>query len=491
MSQLSRSLFHWATAITIGATAIGCSSDQSQSTADLIKSESPLLTDSDRTTLTTFVDPQRQPPVNPVEVGTDFDEDDWRQEVSPSAVAACKVADGLPTELLEVGRGSYWNGLKARGPVGFPYVSSYFFPTEGQINMLAILVSFDDTTKFVEQPIDFWGPQAQEIEKWSEFWSQGKIAYDMTVVNEWVDLPYDSSAAPSDDGVLAADIVERIPMNVQIENYDAIFIYWAHGITHESRVTFGLRLNSVDSRPEAQVDPNLRQMVWSAVEYQYTDSGRLTQQIKEESLWTYLIHEILHETNLNLHAPGNGWATGVGQNHYPTQGGGQSVAITAWEQFLLGWMDDDQVHCIAPDDLATERKVILTPLEIFGGERRALVIPITESEVLVVESRRPIGYSSTWSSDNRGLLAYVVNPQESDHRDHIDSDCGNDPTHTKWAYYLFPDHEQVDPSSWCGARGGDFSPAVINEGEFLTHNGVGVELIHSADDKDVVRVFAT
>ena len=415
---------------------------------------------------------------------------EWRQSEPPSPVELCKVEDGFGPEVLAVGRGGVWNGMRTRGPVGFPWVSSYFFPAQGQIRMLAMLVSFEDTEQFVRRPADFWGPQAQEIEAWSAFWSQGQTDYDVTVVDEWVELPYASSSAPSDDGVLAADIIERLPPGVEAQEFDALFIYWAHGITAGTRDSFGLRLNSIDSRPEAQTDEALRQMIWSADQYQYEDSGRLTQQLKEESLWTYLIHEILHETNLNLHAPGNGWATGVGQNHYPTQGGGQSVALTAWEQFLLGWMNDDQVHCVAPEDLADEQTVILTPLEIFGGERRALVVPISNSDVLVVESRRPIGYSSSWNSENEGLLAYVVDPQEPDQRDHIDDDCGNDPTHTKWAYYLFPDQEVEDPSTWCGARGGGFAPAVINEGESLTHNGVHIELVHSAAEQDYVRVTA-
>lgn len=413
---------------------------------------------------------------------------DWRQVASPSPAELCKVEDGLAPELLAVGRGGSWNDLRARGPVGFPWVSSYFFSPEGQIRILAMLVSFEDTERFVEQPLDFWGPQAHEIEEWSAFWSQGTTDYDVTVVDEWVELPYPSSAAPSDDGTFAADIVGGLPEGVDAGDFDAIFIYWAHGITAESRGTFGLRINSVDSRPGAQADEAVRQMIWSADQYQYEDSGRLTQRLKEESLWTYLIHEILHETNLNLHAPGNGWATGVGQNHYPTQGGGQSVSITAWEQFLLGWMTDDQVHCIAPEELVDEQTVILTPLEIYGGERRALVIPISNSDVLVVESRRPIGYSSSWSPEHRGLLAYTVNPQEPEQRDHIDDDCGNDPNHTKWAYYLFPDQEVEDPSSWCGARGGGFAPAVINEGETLTHNGVHIELVYSSEDRDYIRV---
>ena len=251
------------------------------------------------------------------------------QSKSPSPVEFCKVEDGLDRELLAVGCGGLWNGTKARAPVGFPWMSSCLFPVQGQIRMLAVLVSSDYNEQFVERPSDFWGPQAQEIEAWSALWSQGQTAYDVTVVDEWVELPHASSSAPSDDGALAADIIGGLPPGVAAEEFDALFTYGDHGITAGTRNSFGLRLNSVDSRPGAQTDGALRQMIWSADQYQDEDSGQLTQRLKEESLWTSLIHEILHETNLNLHAPGNGWATGVGQHHYPTQGGGRSVALTA------------------------------------------------------------------------------------------------------------------------------------------------------------------
>lgn len=490
MGPFTNRLLRLVTLVGLGSLAIGCVSPQIQSDESLTATPDKVSPASSQGTVTPDEEPSPREADTLESASGGLMTTEWRQEASPSVTEVCKVKDGLPSDLLAVGRGSYLNGAKARGPVGFPWTSTYFFPTQGRIKMLAISASFNDTEKFVDQPVEFWGPQAHEIEKWAAFWSQGKIAYDMTVVDEWIELPYASSAAPADDGVLAAHIVERLPADVQVDEYDAIYIYWAHGITPGTRNTFGLRLNSIDSQAGAQTDASVRQMIWSADEYQYTDSGRLTQELKEESLWTYLIHEILHETNLNLHAPGNGWATGVGQNHYPTHGGGQSVAITAWEQFLLGWMDDEQIHCVSPEDLSEERQVILTPLEIFGGERRALIVPISDSDVLVVESRRPIGYSSTWSPENEGLLAYTVNPQEPTQLDHIDVDCGNDPTYTKWAYYLFPDEEPGDPSSWCGARGGRFSPAIINEGETLTHNGVRVELVYSSDEQDFLKVVA-
>lgn len=408
-------------------------------------------------------------------------EPEWTQLASPSNVELCKVKDGLPREVLAAGRGNLYNGVPARGPVGFPWTPSYFFPTEGELKFLMLLVSFEDTTKFTESPADYWGPQALNMSDWANFWSQGKLTFDISYPDQWIDLPYKSSEAPRGDADLASDIMDRLPEEINLDEIDSLFIQWAPGIQVGTRSRFSIALNSIDANEEAGL--NFGQTVLSTpLEFYQNDY-----EVRRDEIWGQLVHDTLHEMNLNLHGPGNGWGTGIGQSYRPNQSGGVSYAISAWEQFLVGWMNDAQVHCVSPTDLEQEQRVILTPLEIYGGERKALIIPITDSDVLVIESRRPIGYSR-WRPENAGLLAYTVNPQVAVQKDHIDEDCGNDPTHTKWAYYIFPDQEIQEASGWCGAMGGQFSPALIDVGETVSHNGVRVELVFSAEDRDFVSI---
>ena len=408
-------------------------------------------------------------------------EPEWTQLASPSNVELCKVKDGLPREVLAAGRGNLYTGVPARGPVGFPWTPSYFFPTEGELKFLMLLVSFQDTTKFTQSPADYWGPQALNMSDWANFWSQGKLTFDISYPDQWIDLPYKSSEAPRGDADLASDIMDRLPEGINLDEIDSLFIQWAPGIQVGTRSRFSIALNSIDANEKAGL--NFGQTVLSTpLEFYQNDY-----EVRRDEIWGQLVHDTLHEMNLNLHGPGNGWGTGVGQSYRPNQSGGVSYAISAWEQFLVGWMNDAQVHCVSPTDLEREQRVILTPLEIYGGERRALIIPITDSDVLVIESRRPIGYSR-WRPENSGLLAYTVNPQVAVQKDHIDEDCGNDPTHTKWAYYIFPDQEIQEASGWCGAMGGRFLPALMNVGETVTHNGVRVELVFSSDDRDFVSI---
>lgn len=72
----------------------------------------------------------------------------------------------------------------------------------------------------------------------------------------------------------------------------------------------------------------------------------------------------------------------------------------AWERWHAGWLDDDQVLCVADDTTA-----VLEPIENRGGVKAA-VIPVDGSRVVVVESRRALGYDSLL--DREGAVVYVV-----------------------------------------------------------------------------------
>ncbi|MEO1481157.1 MAG: hypothetical protein AAFU77_03550 [Myxococcota bacterium] len=72
----------------------------------------------------------------------------------------------------------------------------------------------------------------------------------------------------------------------------------------------------------------------------------------------------------------------------------------AYERWLLGWIDDAQVTCLSGDG-----KVTLTPVEVQGGPK-AVVVPLSSSRVLVVESRRALGYDA--DLEREGAVIYTV-----------------------------------------------------------------------------------
>ena len=73
----------------------------------------------------------------------------------------------------------------------------------------------------------------------------------------------------------------------------------------------------------------------------------------------------------------------------------------AWSRWQLGWLRDTQVACVT----SFPTSVQLTPLAIPGGIK-AVVVPLTETTALVVESRRILGYDSHLRKE--GALVYKV-----------------------------------------------------------------------------------
>jgi hypothetical protein len=224
---------------------------------------------------------------------------------------------------------------------------------------------------------------------------------------------------------------------------------------------------------------------WSGNNFHYRDSGSMTAEIKREHTWSLWIYFMLLSQGLMLHAPGNGWPTGLGQSQIPSPH--FSAAIPVWDAFRLGWVDDSQVHCIRPEDLGdTPIEVMVTPQEVYGGERRTVIVPLeATTDVLVVESRRPTGYSQ-WPESESGLLVYTVNPsvgQVDLMSPESQRSCGNNDDFSKWAYYLYPDSVNMATLD-CN----DFRAAFVREGDTLTHNGLRIALEFSADELDYVSI---
>ena len=79
--------------------------------------------------------------------------------------------------------------------------------------------------------------------------------------------------------------------------------------------------------------------------------------------------------------------------------GGRSTSYTellnaaemlAWSRWQLGWLDESQVRCINTPDA----RVSLGPVADPGAGVAMAVVPLSETEMLVIESRRQIGYDA-------------------------------------------------------------------------------------------------
>lgn len=135
---------------------------------------------------------------------------------------------------------------------------------------------------------------------------------------------------------------------------------------------------------------------------------------------------------------------------------GNAPEYFAFERWQLGWLDDSQIVCQETADQTTT----LTAIETVGGTK-AVIVPLSETKLLVIESRRKVGYDQKLVKE--GALVYTVDTS-------IYSGEG--------AIVVYPVLDN-DPYR-------DQSPLAV--GESTTVEGVTVTVIEATSEGDTVQV---
>ncbi len=139
-----------------------------------------------------------------------------------------------------------------------------------------------------------------------------------------------------------------------------------------------------------------------------------------------------------------------------------SPGLTAWERWVLGWLDDSQVTCATPRT-SGEINTLITPIGTSGGQK-AVIIPVGDTKVVVVESRRASGIDA--NIVKTGALVYTVDSS-------VPSGYG--------AVQVFPKGGSSDPYLTLSPRA---------TGESVTVAGIKVEVVASDATGDTVKISA-
>jgi len=132
-------------------------------------------------------------------------------------------------------------------------------------------------------------------------------------------------------------------------------------------------------------------------------------------------------------------------------------SLFAFERWNLGWIDDSQIKCLK-DAKSTE---LISPVQTSGGVK-AVVIPISRTKAVVIESRRAIGIDKNITKS--GALVYVVDSS-------IQSGQG--------PIKVFPSDVSSDPR---------YLEAPRALGESVTTEGITVKVTKSDDTGDTVEI---
>ena len=389
---------------------------------------------------------------------------------STSSTEICKLADSRVKKLQP-------------SNVGFP-LQEDIIPVKGNINVIVIPVDFSDRPAG-QIPIDYLQDQTSKMNQWYKFFSGDRVSLSFQIGTQWVRAPKADADYVVPKGVanapgiavdiqnkMAQDIVTAAKNQFDFKKSNVLFFYMPtiKSVDYDMGGR-GVSLNTTDGSKNF--------FFWGGGAYHFDDRN-VKASLKKEKMWAFWNHEMLHSQGLALHSPANGSSSGLQSDQY-----GSSSAIDSWELFRLGWIDDSNVACLEKNN-TLNNKLILSSTELGSRLARFSVIKLNQYEALVVESRRPIGYSKEWRPDQKGVLVYRIDMRnDNDRSGEATGDTGNSPNFPKWAYLLSPDGKNLSSLSSF-----EIERYILRMNQTVTYSGVKIKVLGSATDKDLVEISA-
>ncbi|MCW5874116.1 MAG: M6 family metalloprotease domain-containing protein [Anaerolineales bacterium] len=333
--------------------------------------------------------------------------------------------------------------------LGFPR-SEHRLPSLGAVQVVVLFADYDDAPA-AQSPQDLFAIISPQAEQFFAAQSYGRFTLELQPHFVWLRLSQPSAhygaslTSYFEHLAFLQEAVDLADAEVDFSQADAVVLLSnpdayeiIYGPTYTGFLDSGLTADGV-------IIPN------------GTTSGR--DLIHWGYLW--LNHEMGHSLGLpDLYAYDNGEHIFRYNGGYSLMGNifGHAPELTAYERWILGWLDDEQIYCLPAHDTTQQT---LTAIETAGG-LKALVVALDESRSLVVEARRALGYDERL--EQPGVLVYVVDAS-------IASGYG--------PLVVLPQDDPLDNERW---------QATLQRGETLEFEGLIVHVVESGDTYDTVVV---
>jgi hypothetical protein len=186
------------------------------------------------------------------------------------------------------------------------------------------------------------------------------------------------------------------------------------------------------------------------------------------------IHEMMHIFNSaeDYYGDVNYGGTDVGTGNWGNMSGGNMEHLI-WDKWNVQMISDNQVRCASKDKVSINW---IKPSTITGAHEKLLMIPITNSVGLVVESIRASGFNYKIPKVQQGAIVYRINTVQIDDK----------AVHGDGVYIQCPKNKICNKAPTLG--GFRMSEAVLKEGESVESDGIRITVVESGDFGDVVKI---
>jgi hypothetical protein len=408
--------------------------------------------------------------------------------ISPESLDICRIPDQSTTD-------------RSEGPaIAYPIPSGKQFariPRVGAINALIIPIDFPDSPGS-GSPRDLYNELTTKANEWMKWYSNGKSYYKFQTYDKWIRAPKNSTEYVPSDHVsskppfpenyktgrqitgleIASEYLDLAQSHFDYKNMHNVFILYPRDVKNIWTGIWKLGIDDKVRGWKTTNDPRL-------VDVWVTATGA-RDTYYNFPLWAFFLHENLHNQGLQGHAPNQGYNLGIMTNQY-----GLSLPLSSWDTLIIDWQLENQFYCLQKENVKPSN-IVLSPLEREELGTKAIMIKLSKSQVLVIESRR----RDKWSSGHNGypglpegfygVVVYKVDTtakplygvEEPDGKDWKDSSPA-------YAYYI----RNLDVSHGTISGAPQSGPIDMNfflyEGESLTTNGIKISLIKSGDHDEV------
>lgn len=306
----------------------------------------------------------------------------------------------------------------------FPFAPTVL-PTTGVLNVAMVLVDWEDHPGN-QVDYDFYKLNADLLSEFYYMASEGKLEVRVHMSEGWFRIPgsfSDYAMTVEEEGqrfderpkkqILYDAIVAASDADTDYTDIQVVIPAWPRGKTI-----------SEQGPHEFNFDWNAAMYTQERVIYDIAGAGDWFLNHTEFGAgpWFYYVHEMGHmlgiphqsseeqEFKNGTYERENSWWAQNPLNGFDVMANqdGAIKTLTAWLRWLPGWLDDDQVICVTADSIEDEL-FRLSPINEIGGSTEAVVVKLSDSMVIVIESRRwderfdrPIIHSRD------GIIAYTV-----------------------------------------------------------------------------------
>jgi M6 family metalloprotease-like protein len=354
-------------------------------------------------------------------------------------------------------------GLGVELSAGFPKVPLRL-PSAGTIRGLIIPVSFTDLTS-ERVPAELFKTTAEGVRDFYFAQSYGALTFDFSITPNWVEMPVSvqryGSSQPDGWGWkvndLLGDVLRLTSDQITYADYDVVYVLPPETV---ARTQFGSgpALPGIH-RTTSGVFTSAAAGGWDMF---YNNNGPGGNGVSGGD-WKWMAHETghlfgLYDEDLEHKSQSLGeWGImAASWSNY-------AIELGAWDRYLQGWLKEPQIACRQLASLSAAGETItVDPLVGASAGLKSIMIPLSSSKMLVIESRKTMGFDAPLSG---GILVYTV-----------DMKVGQ----LGGGYVVIPRIGFTDTEY--------FRDAPLRTGDSVTVGGVTITVLNIGEGGDVVKI---